>query len=59
MLIQFNWSSSCDCCESDCSSNGCSTNGKYCNAAKISGSITCCCYLGFSGSTCSIGSYSK
>ncbi len=62
MLIQFKSSSSskpCGCCESDCSKNGCSTNGDQCKAANIFGSITCCCFIGFSGRTCSFGSYSK
>lgn len=59
ILIQFKSSISCNCCSSDCNSNGCSTNGVYCKAAVTSGSFTCCCYLGYSGSTCSSGGYSK
>ncbi len=59
VLIQFKSSSSCDCCSSDCNSNGCTTNGIYCKAAVTSGSYACCCYLGYSGSTCESGSYSE
>ena len=55
ILIRFKSSSSCDCCESDCTRNGCSTNGIYCKASVTTGSYGCCCYLGFSGSTCISG----
>jgi hypothetical protein len=42
-----------------CPAGSCNENG--CNAVQCKIPVTgsCCCFIGFSGTTCNIGSYSK
>ncbi len=44
-----------------CPASSCNDNGCNANQCKIPGVGTgsCCCFIGFSGTTCNIGSYSK
>ena len=46
------------CSSGKCSGNGCDVSANLCVVAGTD-TGTCCCFIGFSGTTCNIGSYSK
>jgi hypothetical protein len=42
-----------------CPAGSCNVQGCNANQCKIPVTGSCCCFIGFSGTTCNIGSYSK
>jgi hypothetical protein len=46
------------CSANKCNDKGCDVSANLCVVAGTN-TGTCCCFLGFSGATCNIGSYSK